>query len=288
VRFVIVTGLSGAGKTYAVRVLEDMGYFVVDNMLPAMLTNFAELLYKSHGKMDKVAVVCDVRSGDHFYQLSTSLDKLTANNYDYEILFLDAKDNYLINRYKETRRQHPFSDTALLSEAIAQERDMLENIKKRATYIIDTSARSQKTIKKELEIIFGSKTSHFGIIINVVSFGFKYGLPLDCDLVFDVRFLPNPYYIPELKNKNGTEKEIIDFVMKHPQTGKFLKKLEDMLDYLLPFYEEEGKSQLVIGIGCTGGKHRSVAIAEKLYEYLTEENKDAYLNHREKDRWIKK
>jgi len=286
-RFVIITGMSGAGKSNAVRILEDIGYFVVDNMLPSMVPSLAKIAVGSQGKMDKIALVCDIRSGDNFYQLSKALDNLTEESYQFEILFLDAKDDYLINRYKETRRSHPFSADCLLSDAIRQEREMLNAIKQKATYTIDTSKKTLTQVRKKLEQLFSEDKIGKGMVINIVSFGFKYGLPLDCDLVFDARFLPNPFYIPKLKTHNGTEKPIKDYVMGYEQSVEFEKKLKEMLDYLLPFYELEGKSQLVIGIGCTGGHHRSVCLAENLFRHLKKKNRQVFITHREQVRWTK-
>ena len=284
-RFVIVTGLSGSGKSCAVRVLEDIGYFVVDNMMPSMIKNFAEIAFNSHGKMDKIALVCDIRSGKNFDELADVLDNLKVNDYNYEVLFLEASDEVLIKRYKETRRKHPFSRTGLLSASIAKERGLLEIIKKKATYVIDTSEKTPSQLKKVIETNFADDTTDRALVVNIISFGFKHGLPLDCDLVFDVRFLPNPFYLPELKKKNGTEEEVAEFVFSYQQTQDFLEKLKDMIDYLLPFYEEEGKTQLAIGIGCTGGQHRSVAISELLYAHLWEMGQRVYVNHREMSKW---
>ncbi|MDR1101900.1 MAG: RNase adapter RapZ [Clostridiales bacterium] len=282
-RFVIITGLSGAGKSHAVRSLEDIGYYCIDNMPPSLIPKFAEICFGSRGKMDRVAIVCDIRGGELFNQLFEALDELSTEGYNYEILFLDASDEMLIKRFKETRRKHPFSNLERLSEAIASERKRLSEVKKRATKIIDTTDKLPQQLKKEIVSIFAPETAIAGIIINIVTFGFKFGIPLDSDLVFDVRFLPNPFYIPELKKLSGTNKDVADYVMGFDQSRVFLKKLEEMTDYLLPYYVEEGKSQLVISIGCTGGRHRSVAIAEGLYKHLKENGQHTMITHRDSE-----
>ena len=279
--FLIITGMSGAGKSSAIRALEDIGYYCVDNMPPALLTAFARVLTSSSGKIDKIALVIDLRSGDMFGQLFDSLDELTNNNIKYDILFLDSSDTSLVSRYKQNRRNHPLSSGGELLDSIKKEREILADVRSRATYIIDTSRLSPAEFKDELVSVFSGKSAYKGIVIEVMSFGFKHGLPIDVDLVFDVRFLPNPYYVDELRDKTGLDSEVSDFVFSFPQTGIFLEKLNDMLDFLMGHYIEEGKNQLVIAIGCTGGKHRSVAIAEAVAKFLSEKNYRVTKKHRD-------
>ena len=279
-RFVIITGLSGAGKTHAVRCMEDFGYYCIDNMPPALIPKFAELCYSSQGKLDKIAVVTDIRSGDMFSQLFGALSEIREKGFDYEILFLDADDAALIKRYKETRRKHPLSLDGRLSDAIALERRLLADVYNKADNIINTTNLSQRQCRTELAAIFESDDS-VALSINVLSFGFKYGMPLDADMVFDVRFLPNPYYIDELKEHTGLEACVSDYVMQFEQSQKFLGMLTDMADFLIPQFIEEGKKHLVIAVGCTGGKHRSVTLAEKLFKHLKDKGNVATVIHRD-------
>jgi len=283
-RFVIITGLSGAGKSQAVRCMEDLGFYCIDNMPPALIPKFAEICFQSQGKIEKVALVIDIRGGDLFNELFNELETLEKTRYSYEILFLEASDEVLIKRYKESRRKHPLSPEGRIIEAIKAERDMLEQVRNRADHIIDTSNLLPQQLKEQLISIFVEGKKYEGIIINIVSFGFKYGIPLDSDLVFDVRFLPNPYYISSLKEHTGKEKEVSEYVLKWPQTKIFVEKLHDMIEFLIPHYIEEGKSQLVISIGCTGGKHRSVTVAETLYNLLSETNHRVLIDHRDIDK----
>lgn len=280
-RFVIITGLSGAGKSQAVRSMEDMGYYCIDNMPPALIPKFAELCFGSQGKLSKVALVSDIRGGEMFNQLFEGLDELQRSGYNYEILFLDASNETLIKRYKESRRKHPLSTDDRLPEAISREREMLAEVRKKANHIIDTTDKTQKNLKAELDEIYNEKEQEQSIVINVLSFGFKYGIPLDSDLVFDVRFLPNPYYIEDLKPKNGLDESVSGYVMSFPQSKEFRDKLCDMIDFLVPQYIEEGKAQLVISIGCTGGKHRSVTLAEELLNHLKLKHYRAFATHRD-------
>ena len=278
--FLIITGLSGAGKSNAIRVMEDSGYYCVDNLPPALMPAFAELC-KSGGKIEKVALVTDLRSGDMFSQLFESLNEIKEKGLEYEILFLDSSDETLVKRYKETRRSHPLAPEGSVLEGIRKERELLSEVRSRAKYIIDTSKLKPADLKDEMQQIFLKGKQYKGIVINVVSFGFKYGVPLDVDLVFDVRFLPNPFYVPELKHKTGTNEEVADYVFSFPQTREFVEKLDDMIEFLIPHYVEEGKNQLVIAIGCTGGKHRSVAIAESIYHFLLKMNHRVVIQHRD-------
>jgi UPF0042 nucleotide-binding protein len=276
--------MSGAGKSEAVNLLEDIGYYCIDNMPPAFLLNFAELCYNSFGKFDKVAIVCDIRGGEMFEHLAESLSELKHKGYNYELLFLDAKDETLIKRYKESRRKHPLSEDDRLPESIAKERAKMNAFKDIATHIIDTSFTSRKEFQDKLASLFSDSLENKGIIINVISFGFKHGIPMDSDLIFDVRFLPNPFYIPELKQKSGLEREVSEYVMSFSQSQDFQNKLFDMIDFLIPHYIEEGKSQIVIAIGCTGGKHRSVTFAHRLGEHLKDSNYRVFTTHRDYDK----
>lgn len=279
--FLIITGMSGAGKTTAIRVLEDIGFYCVDNMPPALLSSFAGVLTSSGGKIDKIALVTDLRSGDMFGQLFNSLDELTKKNITYNILFLDSSDTVLVNRYKQNRRTHPLSTGGDLLKSIQKERELLVDVKNKAEYVIDTSLLSAADFKNKILSIYSGKSTNTGIVIEVISFGFKHGLPIDVDLVFDVRFLPNPYYIDSMRNKTGLDSEVSEYVNSFPQTKEFLSKLTDMLDFLITHYIEEGKNQLVIAIGCTGGKHRSVTIAEDISAFLKEKNYRVLTRHRD-------
>lgn len=268
-RFVIVTGMSGAGKSTALKMLEDVGYFCVDNLPLLLIRKFAELTYKQSIDVNNIALGVDIRSGQALSELEHVLEDLIASGFQYEILFLDASDSVLVKRYKETRRNHPLAGEGRVDQGIEEERNKLNFLKKQADYIIDTSQLLTRELKSELDNIFVKNEGFNNLFITVLSFGFKYGIPSDADLVFDVRFLPNPYYIEELKPKTGNEAVIQEYVMGFEVAGQFLNKLEDMIRFLIPNYIAEGKNQLVIAIGCTGGKHRSVTLANKLFERLT-------------------
>lgn len=285
-RFMIITGLSGAGKTQVIRCLEDMDYYCIDNMPPALIPKLAEIFYASNGKIDKIAMVVDIRGGDMFSELFNELNNLKASGYSYDVLFLDAKDDVLVKRYKETRRMHPLARDGRLIDAIKKEREILEYVRNKANHIIDTSNLSTAQLKETVREIASEGGAERSIVINVTSFGYKYGIVLDGDLVFDVRFLPNPYYKDELKHHTGLEECVSSYVMKFEQTQKFLEKLKDMVSYLIPYYIEEGKSQLVIGIGCTGGHHRSVTLAMELYRFLKENGYNAVVTHRDIQREV--
>ncbi len=280
-KFVIITGMSGAGKSSAMKIMEDIGYYCVDNMPPVLLSPFAEVCSQSMGKIKNVAMVIDLRGGDLFNQLFESLGALEEKGIDYEIMFLDATDQSLVKRYKQTRRSHPLAPHDSITEGIKRERELLSEVRRNAKYIIDTTSLSAAQLKDEIQSIFVKGNSFKGIVINVVSFGFKYGVPMDVDLVFDVRFLPNPYYIESLRSKTGMNKEVRDYVNQFPQTKEFETKLFDMIDFLIPHYIEEGKNQLIIAIGCTGGKHRSVTIAESLKKHLSDSNYRTVISHRD-------
>ena len=289
-RFVIVTGMSGAGRGTSLKIVEDAGYFCVDNLPISLIGKFAELIYSSTSEISKVALGLDIRSGKTLDELTSTLEKLTMAGYKYEILFLDASDEVLVKRYKETRRNHPLAQEGRIIEGIVQERKKLLFLKKQADYIIDTSSLLTRELKQELDKIFVQNQDFKNLVITVLSFGFKYGIPNDSDLVFDVRFLPNPYYYEELRALSGNDKEVQDFVMGFEVSHRFLDKLIDMIQFLIPNYVLEGKNQLVISIGCTGGKHRSVTLANRLYERLRENADYAVrIEHRdiEKDAIVK-
>ncbi len=289
-RFVIVTGMSGAGKTSVLKFLEDINFFCVDNLPPALLPKFAELCYEQEGEIERVAMGIDIRGGRLFNDLFEELSSLQNKGYEYEILFLDASDEVLIKRYKETRRSHPLSRNGSIQEGIRKEREMLRDVKSKATYIIDTSQALTRQLKEQINDIFVENKTHENLVITIQSFGFKYGIPTDSDLVFDVRFLPNPFYIQELKEQTGNDEPVSSYVMQFEESQIFLKKLVDMVEFLIPLYIIEGKNNLVISIGCTGGKHRSVTLANALYRSLGEDKHVMLLQHHdiEKDARHKK
>ena len=281
-RFVIVTGLSGAGKTQATRSLEDLGYFCVDNLPPTLISKFAEACMQSGGNIEKVALVIDIRGGVFFDDFFDTLNYLKRNEFKYEILFLDASDEVLIKRFKETRRSHPLSPDGRVLTGITQEREKLREIKNIADIIIDTSKYEIRHLREKINETYGdNKNPERQLSITVLSFGFKYGIPVDSDLVFDVRFIPNPFYIPELKEYSGNDAPVKEYVLKQSETVTFIDKLIDMLKYLIPNYRKEGKRQLIISIGGTGGRHRSVAIANEIHRRLNEENYNAKIEHRD-------
>ena len=289
-RFVIVTGMSGAGKSTALKMLEDMGYFCVDNLPIALVTKFGEMLTTPDSELNRVALGIDVRSGEALDGLEQHLKELDEKGISYEILFLNAKSDVLVKRYKETRRQHPLGGIGHVDVGIAKEREKISFLKLRATYILDTSKMLRRELKAELEKIFVEGKDFKNLYVTVMSFGFKYGIPQDADIVLDVRFLPNPYYIEDLKEKTGNDPEVQDYVMNNERAELFVKKLEDLVQFLLPNYIWEGKNQLVIAIGCTGGKHRSVTLANRLYEFVSgNEHYGARIEHRdiEKDAVVK-
>ena len=271
-RFVIITGMSGAGKSSALKTLEDNNYFCVDNLPIELILKFAELTFSDKNSNDKnVALGIDIRSGQALSELDYILDKMKKAGYHYEILFLDANDDVLIKRFKETRRAHPLTPEGRVDEGIVNERKQLEFLRKQADYIIDTSTLLIRELRMEIEKIFVENKEYKNLFVTILSFGFKYGIPVDADLIFDVRFMPNPYYIDELKYKTGNDDEVKEFVMSSEVSQKFLDKLYDMIKFLIPNYVKEGKNQLVIGVGCTGGKHRSVTVANMLYDRLSED-----------------
>ncbi|RNC28844.1 MAG: Nucleotide-binding protein YvcJ [Candidatus Dichloromethanomonas elyunquensis] len=280
---VIITGLSGAGKTQALQSLEDMGFFCVDNLPPSLLEKFVELCSQSQGKISKAAVVCDLRGGEFFSSLNQALLDLAKSGFRYEILFLEASDEVLVNRYKESRRRHPVSPQGNVLEGIRLEREQLTELRGSAHKIIDSSDLTSPQMKSKIRELFGKDNDPARMSVSIVSFGFKYGIPLDADMIIDVRFLPNPYYVDELKPMNGKHPKIKDYVLSNQTTQEFMEKFLMMLDFVLPHYLNEGKSHLVIGIGCTGGQHRSVAITEKTAEFLRTKKYFCTVSHRDID-----
>ncbi len=280
-KFLIVTGMSGSGKSGAVNVLEDIGYYCIDNIPPQLIPKFAEICI-NNGQMQKVAIVTDIRGGELFFELDEGLNYLKSNNLDTSILFLDAGDEVLIKRYKETRRRHPLDEQShgSLQKAINTEREVLASVREHADYYIDTSDLSMGQLKETVYSLFLDNPNE-SMVVKVMSFGFKYGVSREADLVFDVRCLPNPFYIPELKQHTGLERCVRDYVLSFEQSKELEKKLKDMLDFLIPLYIHEGKSQLVIAFGCTGGKHRSVTFAETIYKHLVDKNMRCRISHRD-------
>ena len=281
-KLVIVTGMSGAGKGTAVKIMEDMGYYCVDNLPIPLVEQFVDFTLQSEDELEKVAVSIDIRNSNALSELEEVLERIRQKGIRFEILFLEAEDSVLVKRYKETRRSHPLAGGGRIDKGIGLERKKLAFLKEQADYIIDTSRLLQRELKTELERIFIKNEDYRNLYITVLSFGFKYGIPTDSDLVFDVRFLPNPYYVEGLRQKTGNDIEIQDFVMQYKEAHEFLDKLEDMIKFLIPNYVTEGKTQLVISIGCTGGKHRSVTLANELYDRLKECSGDGIkIEHRD-------
>ncbi|NBJ91863.1 RNase adapter RapZ [Parablautia muri] len=264
-RFVVVTGMSGGGKSTAMRMLEDAGFYCVDNLPVPLIEKFVELIAVPGGEVRKVALGLDVRADQSFGETQEILEKLKENGYVFEVLFMEASDGTLLKRYKETRRMHPLSPDGRIEDGVKKERTILSAIRNKSDYVIDTSNLLTRELKEELDRIFVRNEEYHNLMVTILSFGFKHGIPADADLVFDVRFLPNPFYIDELKYKTGNDKEVQDYVMSFSEAHTFIDKLADMIEFLIPNYIKEGKYQLVIGIGCTGGKHRSVTLANKLY-----------------------
>ena len=280
-RLVIITGMSGAGKTQAVRALEDLGYFCVDNLPPALIPKFAELCSQSAGKVSRIALVVDIRGREFFDTLAQVLEEMEKQGQVYEVLFLEASDEVLIRRYKESRRRHPLAAQGRVSDGIVRERARLEPIRGRATHVIDTTGMATAKLREKLTGLFATGAQMQRMSITVVSFGFKHGLPLDADMDFDVRFLPNPFYVENLRRKSGVTPEVGEYIAKWPVSQQFQERLWSFVDYLIPHYVNEGKSHLIIAIGCTGGMHRSVYIAQKLYERLRNHGYKITIEHRD-------
>ena len=279
-RLVIVTGMSGGGKTQACRYLEDLGYFCVDNLPPIFIPKFVELCAHAGGHVGKVVLVVDTRSREFFDTFVQVLDHMDHDDKNYEMLFMDASDAAIIRRYKETRRRHPMAPASRITEGIAKERERLAPVRAKATYIIDTSELKKVELRDKIHRLFGAGEGE-QMNINVLSFGFKFGMPLDADMVLDVRFLPNPFYIESMRHKSGAVKEVSDYIAGFPVTQEFLEKLDDMIDFLVPQYVKEGKSQFVIAVGCTGGMHRSVFVAKHIFDRLGKKGYPVKLEHRD-------
>jgi len=279
----VMTGMSGAGKTVAMQSLEDMGYFCIDNLPPALIPKLVEMVEQSNGSLTRVALACDLRGGDLFQPLLDMVQTLRSHpNLDLTLVYLDANDGSLVRRYKESRRRHPFAPSARLLEGIQAEREALAQIREASDIVFDTSDWKPSRLKQELKSRF-TEQKKVTLPVHVVSFGFKYGVPIDADMILDVRFLPNPHYIDELRPFTGEDQPVYDYVMQWSATQEFLKKTEELLDFLIPEFRKEGKSHLVVGIGCTGGKHRSVAIARHIARHLSE-HVDVQLTHRDRGR----
>lgn len=267
--FLIITGLSGGGKSQAADIIEDLAFYCVDNMPAALIPPFAELCAAAEGRYEKVALVTDMREKNGVQEITDALNTLKEMGFGYKILFMEAEEPVIVKRYKESRRPHPLMKKGdSISDAIAREKGIMQPIRDAADYIVNTSHLTLGQLQNELYTLFSGEVKERPIAVNVMSFGFKHGIPMDADLVFDVRFLPNPYYIESMRSHSGLDKDVSDYVFSFPQTGEFMKKLTDMIEFLLPQYVEEGKYSLTIGIGCTGGRHRSVAIAEALGKSL--------------------
>lgn len=283
--FLIISGLSGAGKSRAASVMEDLGYFCVDNLPVPLIPKFAELGMGGNGEYDRVVLVTDIRGGTNFEGLFQALDRLTAMKCSYRILFMDASDATIIKRYKETRRVHPLGEEcASLEQAIEMERQVLSPLRERADWIVDTTGLTLGQLRSKLLSLFSKGTEEGKMEVHVLSFGFKHGVPMEADLVFDVRFLPNPYYVPELRGLTGLDEGVRDYVFSNPQSDEFLKRLSDFVSYLLPRYAEEGKTSLTIAVGCTGGHHRSVAVAHALAQVIAGQSFPVTESHRDMGR----
>lgn len=283
-KFVIITGISGAGKSNAVKFMEDLGYFCVDNLPPALIPKFAEICMQSDGKFDKIALVMDVRGGILLKDFFPGVEFLRNAGITYEIMFLEASDDVLVKRYKESRRTPPLSKQGRISSGISEERKMLEKIKLNAHHVIDTSSITTKQLRETISRIFNENKKTEGLSINIITFGFKYGIPADADLVFDVRFIPNPFYIDSMKHLTGKDGSVIEYVLNNDLTQEFLKRTFYLLEFLVPNYIKEGKSQLILAVGCTGGRHRSVAIGNKLCEMLKTTGSVMFIEHKDIER----
>lgn len=279
-RVLIITGQSGAGKTQTINCLEDIGYYCVDNLPPALLTKFVELSTQSEGKINKVALVIDARGGDFFKDLAAALEDLRQDQIAYEILFLEASDDVLVRRFKESRRRHPLAGRWRLLEAIQIEKTMLEELRGQANVVVDTSKLTSRELREKLLSLYSEQPIN-GFSINVVSFGYKAGIPLDSDLVVDVRFLPNPFYDPAMRSMNGSDQEVIDYVMESPVTKSFSRRFLGLLKYLIPHYIKEGKTNLAVSIGCTGGQHRSVVLGDYIARELQKMGYNVHVKHRD-------
>jgi UPF0042 nucleotide-binding protein len=280
-KVIIITGLSGAGKTQAVNFLEDFGYYCIDNMPPALIKNFIELVLSEQSDIEKAAFVVDIRGGEFFGDLQSAIDQLKETQTDYKVLFLDTTDDILVQRFSETRRVHPMTGKATTLETLAKERKMLEEIKKSADYIIDTSRMKAADLKNKLNEIFSSERTMNTFVINVISFGFKNGIPLTADMVMDVRFLPNPFYIKSLKKLTGNSKKVKAYVLKQEESVEYINRVAKMVEDIIPSFEREGKNHLNLAFGCTGGQHRSVVVANEIAKIFRDHGRIVTLEHRE-------
>ncbi|MGN1249356.1 MAG: RNase adapter RapZ [Candidatus Spyradocola sp.] len=287
-KLVVVTGLSGAGKSQALHTLEDIGFYCVDNLPPMLIPNMAKLCMEDDPAIQRVALGIDTRSGAFFGHADEALDELTRMNVNYDVIYLTASDEELIRRYKETRRAHPMGSEKMLIQNIKKEREMLQGMERRATRVIDTTTMLTRQLREMLLRMYGEGDTDKAISVNVLSFGFKHGIPQDADLVFDVRFIPNPFYIPEMRPMNGADQPVHDYVMSFDETHQFLDKTLDLLRFLIPNYVSEGKDRLVIGIGCTGGQHRSVCLAIEIAEGLRQAGFRSSVSHRDAVYYAKK
>lgn len=283
-RIVIVTGMSGAGKTTALKIFEDAGFYCVDNLPPALMGQFAKLFLERDMGVGQVALGIDIRGGKMFGDFSAALDELDGLGIPPSILFLDSSNDVLVNRYKETRHLHPLAKNDIASVGIAKERALLEDVKQKAAFIIDTGKLLPRQLKEKILHLFGSGAMSGKLLVNILSFGFKYGIPDESDLVFDVRFLPNPFYDPQLRDFSGLDAPVRGYVMGHDVSVRFMESLHGMLHFLMPHYVTEGKSQLIVSIGCTGGRHRSVCLAAELFAGLGPSGWPAVVHHRDIDR----
>ena len=280
-KIAIITGISGSGKSEAMNVMEDLGYYCVDNLPPEIIPKIVSLGDNSKGKLDKIALGVDIRGYQFLKEINNAINFLNENKFEYDVIFLESENEVLVKRYKMSRRRHPLSKGENVIEVIEKERQMLSEVRKKAKYIINTSNFLPIDLRNEIISIFDENIKDTGFLITIISFGFKYGVPIDSDLVFDVRFMPNPYYVDTLKEKTGNEKEIQDYVMNSQDSITFLEKLKDMLLFLLPMYIKEGKNHLVISIGCTGGKHRSVTVSNLIYDFLKDQKYNVFKKHRD-------
>ncbi len=281
-KFLIISGLSGAGKSKAAGILEDMNFYCVDNMPVVLIPKFAELCLATRGRYEYVALVTDIRGRESFEDLFRAMDEMQKMGCDSKILYIEASSDTIVKRYKETRRRHPLDqETGNVEDSIRREKELLSPIRERADYIIDTTDFTLSRLQSELYRLFSGKGERKNLDVSVTSFGYKYGIPTNSDLVFDVRFLPNPFYVAELAQLSGLDEPVHNYIFSYSQTKEFLKKLQDMVEYLIPFYIEEGKHSLVISIGCTGGRHRSVAIAEELGCFISSKGYSVKMRHRD-------
>lgn len=281
IRFVIITGLSGAGKSETVKCFEDLGYFCVDNLPPALIGKFAELCAQSDGKVSRVALVVDIRGGGFFDDVAESLESLEDTGFAYEILYLEANETALVRRFKESRRRHPLSTSGSILEGIRAEHERLEALRGQATRIIDTTELTARDLRRRITDEYGPVPEGDRLLVTIVSFGFKHGLPVDADLVFDVRFLPNPHYVESLHDLNGNDRAVVDYVVQWPTATRFLSRLSDLMEFLLPHYRKEGRANLLVAIGCTGGQHRSVVVANRLAEFIHDRGYRVLVDHRD-------